>query len=82
MNLHYDLWNAPNGHPQNVMKELGISYFHATPQSMGDCWWFWCCENVPDKLPLFLTELKVKPESAIGYGLSKKDADAIRARGE
>jgi hypothetical protein len=62
------------------MKELGINYFHSTPQSLGDCWWFWCCENIPEELPSFLYELKVEPELAIGYGLSIEDAEAIRAR--
>jgi len=80
MNLYYSLQGAPNGHPKKVMEELGITYFHATPQSLGDCWWFWCCENVPKELPSFLSPLSVKPELAIGYGLSKKEAESIELR--
>lgn len=53
------LWAAYNNvkqpHPQVVMKELGIKYSDSTPQSMGDCWWFWNCENIPDPLPPYLS---------------------------
>jgi len=67
-----------NRHPQRVMRELGISYQHSTPQSMGDQWWFWNCENIPEKLPEFLTELKLNPMEQIGWGLSKEIAEKIR----
>jgi len=61
-------------HPQDAMDELGITYQHATPQSMGDQWWFWNCENLPEPLPPFLAELKLTPKEAVGYGLSASDA--------
>lgn len=44
-------------HPQKAMKELGITYSKAVPQSIADQWWFYDCENVPDKLPPFLIEM-------------------------
>jgi hypothetical protein len=66
------------GHPQTVMKELGITYQHSTPQSMGDQWWFWNCENLPEILPKYLTEMKNDPMECIGYGLSKETAERIR----
>lgn len=65
-------------HPQKVMKELGIDYQHATPQSMGDQWWFWNCENIPDDIPGFITDLNLDPMECIGYGLSKENAEKIR----
>ena len=65
-------------HPQKSMKELGINYQHATPQSMGDQWWFWNCENLPEALPPFLTEMDVDPIGCIGFGLSQENAEAIR----
>ena len=34
-------------HAQVFMKELGITYKHAVPQSIANCWQFWCCE-VPE----------------------------------
>lgn len=85
MHLNYDMMTAgincgENRHAQTVMKELGITYQHATPQSMADSWWFWNCENVPAEMPKYLTELKVNPHDAIGYGLSKQLADDISAR--
>ena len=64
-------------HPQEVMKDLGITYIHATPQSMGDQWWFWNCENIPEKLPEYIDELIADPMECIGYGLSEEDAKKI-----
>jgi len=65
-------------HPQKAMKELGITYQHATPQSMGDQWWFWNCENLPEQLPPFLTKLDADPMECIGFGLSRENAEVIR----
>jgi len=67
-----------NRHAIDVMKELGITYQHRTPQSMGDCWWFWNCENLPNNLPKYLTPIDLNPMECIGYGLSKEDAERIR----
>jgi hypothetical protein len=67
-----------NRHAQVVMKELGITYQHATPQSMFDCWQFWNCENIPDELPGFIKEFKRDPMDMIGHGLSQADAEKIR----
>lgn len=83
--LRYDLVTADldcgeNRHAQVVMKELGIKYLHATPQSLGDQWWFWCCENIPASLPKYLTELGLNPMDCIGRGLSLEDATRIAAR--
>ncbi len=64
-------------HAQAVMQELGITYQHATPQSVSDSWWFWNCENVPDALPPYLSPLNVDPMKAIGWGLSQEEAEAI-----
>ena len=66
-------------HACKVMEELGITYQRSTPQSMGDQFWFWNCENVPEKLPEYLTELKVNnPAEYVGFGLSKEDAESIK----
>lgn len=82
MHLRYDcMWAAIEcsecRHPQTVMQELGITYQHATPISMGDQWWFWNCENVSTDLPAFLSELGLDPLDCIGCGLSKEDAHKI-----
>lgn len=67
-------------HPQEAMTLLGIKYQHATPQSLGDCWWFWNCKNIPEPLPEYLSDLNIAdPHTAIGWGLSKEDADEIAA---
>lgn len=81
--LRFDLlWASYNhqeqGHAQDVMKELGITYQHATPQSMGDQWWFWNCENIPDPLPPFLSVANLNPMECIGWGLSQEMAKKIR----
>src|SRR5262249_55009235 len=49
MHLRYDIYGGE--HAQAAMRRLGITYQYAVPQSMGDCWWFFNCENVPDPLP-------------------------------
>lgn len=70
--------NGITEHPQKVMKDFKIEYQHATPQSMGDCWWFWNCENVPDELPVFIKTIDLNPMEMVGFGLSKIDAIKIR----
>jgi hypothetical protein len=67
-----------SGHPQKIMEELGITYQRAVPQTIGDSWEFWCCENVPDELPEGLTIKDWNPMDRIGWGLSKEDAEEIR----
>jgi hypothetical protein len=80
VNLSLDLYEV-ECHAQEYMRKLGITYEHATPQSIADCWWFWGCRNVPDPLPAALRILKVAPRDAIGYGLSKEDAKRLQAAG-
>jgi len=65
-------------HAQEVMSDLGITYQHATPQSMVDQFWFWNCENIPEILPKYLTELNANPMECIGFGLSQENAEKIR----
>ena len=77
MNLRYEILRAVPKHPLKVMQELGITYEHATPQTMGDQWWFWNCRGVPETLPVYLTELKGSPHDYIGWGLSKEQADKL-----
>lgn len=77
--LIVDLYTAPK-HAQLCMKELGITYQLAVPQSMGDCWWFFNCENVPGELPEYLSERDFGDlKTLVGFGLSQKDADALIA---
>lgn len=83
IHLRYDIMEArfrcdESRHAVKVMEALGITYQHRTPQTMGDQWWFWNCENLPEKLPSYLTLLNLNPMDAIGYGLSKEDAEKIR----
>lgn len=79
MNLKFELYGWEGKHPLKVMEGLGITYQHATPQSMTDQWWFWNCENVPNPLPPMLSVLDLDPQKCIGYGLSKEDADNIES---
>jgi hypothetical protein len=82
MHLRYNLYGASiagdNRHAQVAMKELGITYQHATPQSISDEWWFWNCKDVPATLPKYIEELKLDPMKCIGYGLSQETAEKIR----
>jgi hypothetical protein len=84
VNLHFCMYGAYDAgeqrHPQNVMRDLGITYLYAVPQSIADCWQFYCCQNVPAELPTFLTTFERKdPHASIGYGLDREMADAIAA---
>ena len=83
VHLRFDYMTAgynynENRHAQVVMKELGIIYQMSTPQSIGDQWWFWNCENLPKKLPKYITILDLDPMNCIGYGLSKEMAEEIK----
>jgi hypothetical protein len=76
--LRLSCYMGYNEHPQQTMTRLGITYQHATPQSMGDQWWFWNCENLPEPLPEHFSILDLNPMEQIGWGLSKEDAEKIR----
>ena len=84
MHLKFDLMygmlpgQTSPGHPQEAMRVLGITYQHATPQTAGEQWWFWNCENVPEILPPFLGVLNIDPMQAVGFGLSMEQAIMIR----
>ena len=58
LNFYTASYENENRHPLDIMKSLGITYQHKTPQSMGDCWWFWNCKNIPEVLPSYIKELK------------------------
>lgn len=64
-------------HAQVVMRELGITYQHAVPQSVADCWNFFNCDGNLDNLPPYLTEMKSGPQSYVGHGLSQETADKL-----
>lgn len=78
MHLRYNIYGSPDVHPQTQMAKLGITYQYATPQSIGDQWWFWNCETIPDPLPEYLSEADWNPMEMIGWGLSKEWAEKIR----
>ncbi len=76
--LKLGMYEWSGRHPETTMKELGITYQRAVPQSLFDCWIFWNCRDIPEKLPKFLSEFKADPMLHIGHGLSKEMAEAIR----
>ena len=80
--LRFDMRDAYESgatkHPQKVIKELGITYQHATPIMIADQWWFWNCENIPNPLPPYLEVADWNPMHWIGWPLSREDAEKIR----
>jgi len=76
--LRLNLCMGYQEHPQETMKRLGITYQDATPQPMGDQWWFWNCENVPEPLPEHFSVMDIDPMEHIGRALSQKEAEDIR----
>ena len=81
MNLKLNV-NGYAEHPEKVMKRFGITYQHATPQSLFDQWWFWNCENVPDQLPAHFSVLTGSPFKYVGWGLSKEMAAELAEKNE
>ncbi len=81
MHLRFEMIRADthreHRHPQVVMRELGITYTHSTPQTLGEQWWFWNCDHIPAELPPYLSVLRVSWRDAIGYGLTPKEAAEI-----
>jgi hypothetical protein len=78
MNAQFDC--GDKRHAQAVMRDLGITYRYAVPQSLGDQWWFLDCQNVPAELPAFITPMVgFDAQGAVGYGLSQAIADALTA---
>ena len=62
-----------------MLKSLDITYTHSTHQPISDGWLFWNCSNVPEKIPEFIRVFDVDPRMLIGWGLSEKDAEEIKA---
>lgn len=81
MDLRYDMIDGPPGHPQDVMRSLGVTYERAVPQSLGDQWWFFGCKSVPEPRPKFLRLLR--PFTHIGqYAEATANAPVVqRAEG-
>lgn len=79
--LFYDMYRANDagveGHPQQVMKGLGVTYKLSVPQSISDRWEFWDYSNAPDPLPSYLRAEEMDPFDRIGWGLSKDMAEAL-----
>lgn len=69
--LRYDCMGAAyageNRHPQDVMRELGITYERSIPQSMGDQWWFFNCQYM--ELPKYINEMECHNWLANQYNL-------------
>lgn len=65
-------------HPQKLLRRLGVTYFKAVPQSLGECWWFFNCRSLPDPLP---AALQVRDFGdlgrLVGFGLATEDVREI-----
>lgn len=61
-------------HPYEVIKQLNIMFQLATPQTLGNQWWFWNCYNLPETLPVYMAELDITSREAIGQGINKEVA--------
>ncbi|EKS6329487.1 TPA: hypothetical protein ACTYBD_000352 [Enterobacter hormaechei] len=42
-------------HAQTIMSELGITWREQIPDSASDSWKFYGCDNIPEKLPSFVS---------------------------
>lgn len=76
--LYTKLIDGDKRHAQRVIRDMGITYRYAVPQSIADQWWFLDCQNVPDQLPAFISRMDdFDPQKSVGYGLSQEMADAL-----
>lgn len=65
-------------HPRQVIKDAGITYTHAIPQTISDEWWFFNCENVMPHVEGVISTLEIDDaREYIGWGLSAKQAEEI-----
>lgn len=69
-------------HAQKQLKELGISYKLAVPQSIADMWQFWLPEGDLDNLPDYIQVSESNPMDHIGYGLSHLQAESLATKDE
>jgi len=81
-NLNYSMYTSDRRSPEIVVRELGIRYMYAVPQSLYDAWHFWGCVNIPEVLPSNISVLTTKPLKAVGHGLTEKQARSIIAKGK
>lgn len=62
MNIRYDMIGAYlkgiRMHPQEVIKELGITYRESESFTLSDSWVFYDCELINNDLPSFMSRLK------------------------
>lgn len=75
VDLVVDLHQTGNEHAMKLMERLGITYQKAVPQSLGDCWWFFGCLNVPDKLPSAITLKPATPMTDSAESGTSVEAD-------
>lgn len=67
-------------HAQLIMKDIGITYALAVPQSISDAWWFFGCRSIPYPLPSYLSIIPTEIEELVGYGLDALDVKMLRRR--
>lgn len=61
--LKYDMIDAfldgERRHPQTAMKSLGLDgYYHARPESIADCWFFFFSEWPTTELPPWIKKVE------------------------
>ena len=56
--LKLDCYEDLGCHPQEFMKEVGITYKESRAYSVYDCWVFYGCQGLPDTLPSKLKEFE------------------------
>lgn len=68
-------------HPQQVMKDLGINYLYAVPQSIADCWMFFGVHPDAAVDLAYLESREVDPMQFVGWGLSEDMALELIKKG-
>ena len=72
--LRYDVYGAglvgEMRRPEEVLREIGVEFECAIPQSMGDQWWLFNCTH--GELPKYITEMKANTWLVNQYKLPKE----------
>lgn len=65
---YVEIFGINSKHPKKFMDDAGIIYSHAVPQTLGDQWWFFNCEKIPDNVEGCISILDIdNPLDLVGF---------------
>lgn len=75
---YVEIFGAEAKHPREVIRDAGITYTVAIPQTIAGEWWFFNCENVQPHVEGIISTLDIDDtREYVGWGLSMEQANRI-----